>query len=119
VNRPIGIGRPQLQAPRAGRPWAAFWPGRNRSGADYPPHRAPRAKEGLGPRFGCGPNRFFYFLFTEHSIIVFCSVFEQICYSFFYSSYSNENLFREFKSYRNFLKSLKFMNFIHVSAANS
>jgi hypothetical protein len=47
----------------------------------------------------------------------FDSNFEQISYSFFYSNYSNENLFREFKSYRIF--SIKFMNFIHVSAANS
>jgi hypothetical protein len=51
--------------------------------------------------------------------MIFIQFFEQISYSFFYSNYSNENLFREFKSDRNIFEKFKVNKFHFFSAANS
>jgi hypothetical protein len=69
------------------------------SGAERMPHRgATHAKQAVGRVKLWVKLVFSVISFTDYS---FCSDFEQISYSFFYSNYSNENLIREFKSYRN------------------
>jgi hypothetical protein len=54
-----------------------------------------------------------FFLRNLHNkvLIDFCSVFGQISLSFFYLNYSNENLFREFKSDRSISAKFKVYEF--------
>jgi hypothetical protein len=54
---------------------------------------------------------FLLFFFQRTVLIVFCSVFEQISYSFFYSNFSNEILIRDLKSYRNISEKFKVNEF--------
>jgi hypothetical protein len=79
-----------------------------KSGGVYLPHTAPRTqKQAVGRIWPRADTVFSGFLLQITVFNCFLFSFEQISYSFFYSSYSNENLFRECKSYRNFSEKLK------------
>jgi hypothetical protein len=66
-------------------------------------------KAGRGPRQAPGKIGFSVISFTDYS---FYSNFEQISHSFLCSNYSNEYLFRESKSNRNFSEKFKVNGFI-------
>jgi hypothetical protein len=110
-----------VRSERRGR-WQSTGPGQRAAGPTSGQNKLPhRALAGCGPPVATEKSFFFSVLFSEY-IFYYCFLFS--FFSKFHIVFSIQNiptkiLFREFKSYRNFLKSLKFMNFIHVSAANS
>jgi hypothetical protein len=91
-GRWIAIRRSTQSSAGACRPRAVLGRATKGRGGVYLPHSVLCAKKASGLQF----------FFTETVLIVSCSDFEQISHSFLCSNYSNENLFREFKSYRNF-----------------
>jgi hypothetical protein len=98
----------------AGRPWARTDRAAERA-AGFICRTGQRAcAVGRGPQKATGRNCFFsVILFTDYSFVVFVQFFEQISYSPFYSNYSNENFFREFKSDRKFSVKYKVNEFFN------
>jgi hypothetical protein len=92
----------------SGRPWATKGWAVERAAQAKRRTRAARVQSKQWAVEGCGPNWFFLLFFIQSTVLIdFCSVFWKISHSFFYSNYSNENLFREFKSDRNFSEVFK------------
>jgi hypothetical protein len=77
-------------------------------------------KAGRGPRRATGPYSFPVTFLQITVLLFFAQILGKFQIVFSIQIIPTKNLFREFKSYRFFLKRLKLMNFlIHVSAAYS
>jgi hypothetical protein len=101
----LAVGAGRAFGPRPAGPPKAAVDGVCRTG-----HHA--RKSGLGPEKTAGKLFFLFIYFLQKLFTDFCSDFEQISNSFLYSNYSNESLFREFKSYRNFSIKIKVNEFL-------
>jgi hypothetical protein len=114
--RRIGIRRPGRSGAGASRPRAVLGWAAKGSGGVYLPHCALRVKE----RFRAATVTVFSLEFVlQNTVFVdFVQFFEQISNSFFIQIIPTKVCLENAKVIEIFLKSLKFMNFIHVSAAN-
>jgi hypothetical protein len=99
-------------AARVGRPLGHLGPGRKGVRPLASAAQVGRTQKWPWAASGHGPNSFSLLFFPQNTVlIVSCTDFEQISNSFLYSNYSNESLFRECKSYRNFSEKFKVYEF--------